>query len=167
MNRRYTKHDFKTNLQKLYDIFPNAAIGFDLIVGLPGETEELFSETIQFLEDLNFTYLHVFSYSIRKGTKAEKMKGHVKGDIKKTRSNTLTELSNKKLSKYKEKIIEKNINLECVIEENKLGYWTGLSDHYVRIYLKNDAELKNQHLHLKPVALFKDGIEVEIIDQNR
>ena len=163
MGRRYTTKQFRDTIIKLRDIFPDVAIGIDVIAGLPGESEELFQKTHHFLSNLEFTYLHVFSYSKRSGTRAEKMKDHVNGKIIKQRSNQLISISNTKLAEYTDFIINNNIELKGVIEQKTDDYWTALSDHYVRIFLLSDENLEKKYLHLNPISKKYDGIEVEII----
>jgi len=163
MGRRYSTEQFRNVITKLKSIFPDVAIGIDAIAGLPGETEELFQKTHHFLSNLDFTYLHVFSYSKRSGTLAEKMKGHVNGNIIKQRSNQLISISNTKLAEYTNFIINDKIELKGVIEQNIDGYWTALSDHYVRIFVRSDEDLEKKYLHLNPISKKYDGIEVEII----
>jgi len=162
MGRRYSTTQFHNIITKIRKIFPDVAIGIDVIAGLPGETEELFQKTHHFLTNLNFTYLHVFPYSKRLGTRAEKMSGHVNGNIIKQRSNKLLSISNLKLTEYLDFIIANNIELKGVIEQKKDDYWTALSDHYVRIYVKSDEILEKKYLHLKPISKKYDGIEVKI-----
>ncbi len=163
MGRHYTTEQFQNTITKIRKIFPDVAIGIDVIAGLPGETEELFQKTHDFLSNLKFTYLHVFSYSKRSGTKAEKMKGHVNGNIIKQRSNELILISSIKLAEYTKFILENNINLMGVIEQKTDDYWTALSDHYVRVYVKSDEDLEKKYLHLNPISKKYDGIEVNII----
>lgn len=163
MGRRYSTEQFRNTIAKLRDIYPEVAIGIDVIAGLPGETDELFQKTYHFLSNLDFTYLHVFSYSKRSGTRAGKMKGHVNGKIIQQRSNELISISNAKLAEYTNSIINNKIELKGVIEQRSNGYWTALSDHYVRIFLQSDDDLKKKYLHLNPISKKYDGIEVEIM----
>jgi len=160
MGRRYSTEQFRNTIAKIRNIFPDVAIGIDVIAGLPGETEELFHKTHHFLSNLEFTYLHVFSYSKRSGTRAEKMKDHVNGKIIKQRSNKLISISKAKLTEYIDFIINNNIELKGVIEQKADDYWTALSDHYVRIFLKSNENLKKKYLHLNPISKKYDGIEV-------
>ncbi|MDP8268650.1 MAG: tRNA (N(6)-L-threonylcarbamoyladenosine(37)-C(2))-methylthiotransferase MtaB [Candidatus Tenebribacter davisii] len=163
MGRRYTTAQFENTINKLRTIFPDVAIGIDVISGLPGETDELFQKTHLFLTNLDFTYLHVFSYSKRPGTRAEKMKDHVNGKIIKQRSNKLIAISETKLGKYIDYIIKNKIELQGVIEHRKNGYWTALSDHYVRVYINSNENLEKKYLHLTPVSKNDYGIEANII----
>ncbi|MDY6915056.1 MAG: tRNA (N(6)-L-threonylcarbamoyladenosine(37)-C(2))-methylthiotransferase MtaB, partial [Candidatus Cloacimonadota bacterium] len=128
MNRNYTTAQFQKKIAVLRDIFPDTAFGFDLIVGLPGETEELFKETYNFLKNMSFTYLHLFSYSKRPGTKAAKMEDQVNGKIIKQRMNDLQKLSYQKTEEYKYFLIENCITLKGVAEKKQDMYWTALSD---------------------------------------
>lgn len=162
MGRKYTTIEFAETIQKLKDIFPDAAFGIDIIVGLPGETEELFQKTFSFLQSLEFTYLHVFSYSRRPETRAAKMSGQVHGSIIKSRSNALTELSQQKTETYVEKILADKTPLSGIIEMKKSEYWTALSDHFVRIYLQSDEPLEKKYLHFLPLRKRFDGVEVAI-----
>jgi len=164
MGRRYSTEQFQDVISKLKKIFPDVAIGIDVITGLPGETEELFHKTHLFLSNLDFTYLHVFSYSKRPGTRAEKMNGHVNGKIIKERSNKLIAISDAKLEGYTDFIVNNNIELRGIIENKINGLWTALSDHYVRIYLNKDGELEKKYLHLSPVSKLFDGVEVMITE---
>ena len=163
MGRRYTIKQFQDTIMKIREIFLDVAIGIDVIAGLPGETEELFKKTHQFLSNLDFTYLHVFSYSKRSGTRAEKMKGHVNGKIIKKRSNELISISIVKLAEYTDFIIKNNIELKGIIEKRSDRYWTALSDHYVRIFVKSEENIEKKYLHFRPVSKKYTGIKVEII----
>ena len=162
MNRRYSTADFRKLIEKLHLIKPDVTIGIDVIAGLPDESEELFRETYDFLMSLDFTYLHVFSYSKRPGTKAAKMKNQVKGDVINRRSGKLIELSEAKKKKYLKEIISGKTPLSGVLETFENGFWTALSDHYVRIYFPSSENLKGKFMRFKPIKKYKDGIEVEI-----
>lgn len=164
MNRHYDTAEFATQIGKLRKVRPDVSIGIDLIVGLPGETDELFSKTEKFLVDLDFTYLHVFSYSKRKGTKAAEMKGQVNGKVITKRNNQLTRLSEAKKAKYTKQILENKTLLGGIVETKQDGYYTSLSDHYVRIYFQSAKELEKQYIKAVPVELFRDGLKVKLVD---
>jgi len=166
MGRDYTTFDFTKLIQKIYDILPDSAIGIDVIAGLPGESEELFLKTYEYLSGLDFTYLHVFSYSQRPGTKATKMKEQVHGKTIKERSRKLLELSERKLQNYLDFILKRNVPLKGVIETQTKGFWTALSDHYVRIYFKNNNEdLSEKFFHFFPTRKKYKGIEVNLLNR--
>ena len=160
MNRNYTTSEFAEKINKLHKIIPKLAIGIDVITGFPGETDELFSKTEKFLSELDFTYLHVFSYSRRPGTKAAEMKNQVNGRKINYRSNRLIDLSKNKTEKYLEKILKNKIVLSGIVENQIDGYWTALSDHYLRIYLKNNDNLLGKYLKFEPKEKKFNGVEV-------
>ena len=160
MNRRYSKKQFQKLLFKLKNVRNDVAIGIDVIAGLPGETEILFQEAVDFLESLPITYIHGFSYSKRFGTKAAEMKNHVNGTIIKERNKIFHQISSRKLEEFKNYLIEKKSLLSGIMEDKQDNHWTALSDHYVRIYYKNENNLKRKFMRFIPVKSFKDGIEV-------
>ena len=151
-----------------------SAIGFDVIVGLPGETEELFEETYKFLEKLDFTYLHVFIYSKRKGTIAASMKGQVNGKIAKERSKRLLELSQNKKKVFFEKLIENQIPLfaqkEGYDKEKKM--WYGTSDRYVKVYVRvtsyklQDKSYKIQDTRLPSISQSEIGTTKKLLPKS-
>lgn len=164
MKRHYDTAEFRQTITNIINIFPNSAFGIDVIVGFPGETEELFQETYDFLASLPITYLHVFTYSRRKGTPAYSMKNQINGTIQKERTNRLIELSNCLTDKYIDMIIANKIELIAIVEEKLDDYWTSLSDHFVRIYYYGNELQKKQRIRVKPICRFKEGIKVELID---
>lgn len=164
MGRHYNTSEFKKTIEELRNIFPTAAFGFDLIAGLPGETDHLFQETFDFLSNINFTYLHVFPYSRRPGTRAYDMKNQIKGNITKERVKRLTELSDRKKEQYIEFILNNKIKLKGIIETRAEMHWTSLTDHYVRIYCtSNEVDTKDVVCFI-PERKYLNGLEVELID---
>lgn len=163
MGRKYTTAEFSKTIRRLKNIFPDCAIGIDVIAGLPGETEELFQETFSYLQSLDFTYLHVFSYSSRPGTRAAEMPNQINGKIINHRSNILTQLSQQKTEIYISQILNSKIELRGVIEQKKDKFWTALSDHFIRIYLKSEIDIRKKYLHFFPVKKRFDGVEVKNI----
>ncbi|HCX73020.1 MAG TPA: tRNA (N(6)-L-threonylcarbamoyladenosine(37)-C(2))-methylthiotransferase MtaB [Candidatus Cloacimonas sp.] len=161
MNRHYTTAQFRQKLEVLREIFPDAAFGFDLVVGLPGETEQFFAETYRFLQELDFTYLHLFSYSKRPGTKAAEMKGQVNGRIIKERVNILKELSNKKTALYSKHLLDNQIRMRGIAETEQDGYWTALSDHYMRIYQQKPKLQQGDIIQGNPTQIFRDGLLIQ------
>ena len=115
MNRHYTTAEFKKATELLRKAYPNVALTTDIIVGFPGETDEEFNTTYEFLKGINFYKMHVFKYSPRHGTKAEKMPNQVDGNIKEERSKKLIELSDRNEIEYNKSYIGKNV--EVLIED--------------------------------------------------
>ncbi len=129
MNRRYTTEEFKKSTQLIKKAYPNVALTTDIIVGFPGETEEEFEKTYQFLKDINFYRMHVFKYSPRKGTKAEIMENQVEGNLKEQRSRRLIELSNENEKEHNKKYIGKEV--EVLFEEKEGDYIKGHTTNYM------------------------------------
>ncbi len=142
MGRKYRIEDYKLLINKLNKKIPGIAIGTDIIVGFPDETQEDFEKTYNFLNTLPLTYLHVFPYSSRPLTKSSSLtpkNSHkeIKDRVKKLRA----------LSQIKQNLLyesQKNKYLPVLFEEQKNGFWLGLTDNYLRIKIKSDDNLKNQ-----------------------
>jgi len=147
MNRSYTTDDFQKIIYNIKHEIPEAAIGCDVMVGFPGETDEEFEKTFSFLDRLDVSYLHIFRYSSRPNTAAANMKWKSDGIKNRQRMHQLIKLSNEKKMKYFDYLVDKRIPLTAVLETQKNGLWTAVSDHYARIYLKDEkarkGELKN------------------------
>jgi len=132
MKRRYKRGLYKERIDYIKSLIPNACIGADVIVGFPGETDELFMETYRFIQSLDISYLHVFSYSERDNTVANKLPDVVHNQIRYKRSKLLRSLSIKMKRKFYSKQVgtKKNILFES---ENKKGFIYGFSENYVRV----------------------------------
>lgn len=142
MNRRYKTGEFREIVKKLRDNIPEVALTTDIIVGFPGETEEEFNQTYNFLNEIKFSKMHVFKYSPRKGTKAENFPNQVDGSIKEERSNALIEMSNKNAENFAEQYLGKEI--EVLFEREHDGHTTN--------YLEVESEephVPNEILRLK------------------
>lgn len=132
MRRRYKTDLYESRVELIRKFMPNASIGVDVIVGFPGETDEMFLETYNFIEKLDVTYLHVFSYSERENTKAIELNGVVPKKTRNKRSKLLRLLSaSKKTSFYKNNIgTDYNVLFES---ENKNGLIEGYTENYIRV----------------------------------
>ena len=140
MNRKYTTEEFAEGVKILRRYFDNPAITTDVIVGFPGETQEEFDVTYEYLRRIKFYELHVFKYSRRKGTMADKMPDQVDEQIKSARSDRLLELDEKLSTQYREKYIGKDI---CVLTEEVnviegTAYMTGFTPTYVKVAIPVD-----------------------------
>lgn len=143
MNRRYTTEQFKEIVKRLRNTYSDVNLTTDIIVGFPGETEEDFETTYNYLKKINFYKMHVFPYSPRKGTVAAKMPDQIQGDIKEKRSKKLIELSNENQKQYNQNLIGKDV--EVLFEEkNKEGYYKGHTQNYILVEYKTDEELENK-----------------------
>ncbi len=141
MNRRYTAEEFAEIVKRVRNIYPDAILTTDIIVGFPGETDEEFEKTYEFLKDINFYKMHIFKYSPRKGTKAENMPNQVSGDIKEKRSKILLELSNKNELAYQESYVGKTVDV--LFEEKDGEYYKGHTPNYLMVKVKSDKNLEN------------------------
>ena len=139
MNRKYDLKYFEDKINEIRKIRPEISISTDIIVGFPGETEEDFEGTIEFSKKIAFSKIHVFPYSIRKNTKAEKMPGHLDNSIKKERARRLIEVSKELEEQYMNKFINKEV--EILTENYKEGYTYGHTGNF--LYVKVNKKLPN------------------------
>ncbi|HBM81240.1 MAG TPA: tRNA (N(6)-L-threonylcarbamoyladenosine(37)-C(2))-methylthiotransferase MtaB, partial [Clostridiaceae bacterium] len=143
MNRRYTAAQYEDIVEKLRDAFPGVSITTDIITGFPGETDEEFNETYNFLKRLELSKTHVFKYSPRRGTPAAKFKGQVSPEVKEKRSNMLLKLNEINEKKFIDKFIGGTLDVlfEQRVKEDA-DYLEGYSDNYINIRIKsNDNKL--------------------------
>ena len=162
MQRRYNTTDYKNLIEKLVTEISNLAIGVDVIVGFPGETDDDFLITYNFLRDLPISYLHVFTYSERPNTKAISLDGNVDQAIRKRRNNMLRILSEKKRLEFYRKMLAQK--LTAVFEhENHDGFMKGFTENYVRIKTKYNSELINKFVPVKIVEIDENICTAEII----
>lgn len=159
MNRRYTADEFLWATERLRAKFPNAALTTDIIVGFPGETEEEFEKTYEFLKKIKFYQMHVFKYSPRKGTKAAVMPNQIDGNIKEARSKRLIELSQNNELEYNKSHISDEV--EVLFEERDGDYYKGHTKNYIVVKYKTQDELENCILKLKVVYANKDYLIAE------
>ena len=142
MNRKYTTKQFADVVKRIRDNIENVNLTTDIIVGFPGETEEEFGKTYNFLKKMDFYKMHVFKYSKRDGTVAAKMKNQVDGNIKEERSKKLIELSNSNELKFNQEYVGKEI--EVLFEEKHEDFYVGHSRNYMVVKLKSNETLENK-----------------------
>lgn len=149
MGRRYLRELYEDRVAKIKALMPHCCIGVDVIVGFPGETDELFLETYQFLNELPISYLHVFTYSERANTRATEMDQVVPMKKRNERSKMLRILSEKKRRKFYEENL--NLSFEVLFEEDiEDGMMHGFTENYIRVTAKYDPLLINE---IKTVTL--------------
>jgi threonylcarbamoyladenosine tRNA methylthiotransferase MtaB len=157
MKRRYLRELYADRVWKIKSQMPNCCIGVDVIVGFPGETHEDFLETYNFLNELDISYLHVFTYSERENTLASEMAGSVPRHERAERSKMLHILSDKKRRRF----YEENIGKESVVLfENDVedGMMHGFTENYIRVTAKYDPILINELKKLKLAGINSDGL---------
>ena len=152
MNRRYTTKQFEKIVELIRKNYKDAILTTDIIVGFPGETEEEFNKTYEFLKKIKFYKMHVFKYSQRKGTKAATMQMQIDGNIKEIRSQKLIELSNRNEREYNKLYIGKEV--EVLFEERKEGVYKGHTKNYILVYLPekyihNNEKIENEIINVK------------------
>lgn len=157
MRRRYLKELYVDRVQKIKEVMPHACIGVDVIVGFPGETEAHFLETYHFLNDLDISYLHVFTYSERDNTIAAEMEGVVPQKVRKKRSKMLRGLSAKKRRAFYESQLgtKRTVLFEG---ENKEGYIHGFTENYVKVKYPWNPELVNTLQEVILTKIDEDGL---------
>ncbi|MBR3133920.1 MAG: MiaB/RimO family radical SAM methylthiotransferase [Clostridia bacterium] len=147
MNRRYSTEEFAESVKILRKYYDDVILTTDVIVGFPGETNEEFNTTYEFLKRIKFYKMHVFKYSLRRGTKAKKMPNQVDGKIKEIRSKKLIELSNINQKNYDQLMIGKTVKV--LFEEREGEYYKGHTENYIMIRAKTDRNLENKILDVK------------------
>lgn len=157
MRRRYLKELYVNRISKIKEMMPHACIGVDVIVGFPGETDEFFLETYNFLNELDISYLHVFTYSERDNTVAANLDGVVPKNIRTKRSKMLRGLSAKKRRAFYESQIgsERTVLFES---ENKEGYIHGFTENYVKVKSPWNPNLVNTLHQVELTKIDVDGL---------
>ncbi|WP_413512649.1 tRNA (N(6)-L-threonylcarbamoyladenosine(37)-C(2))-methylthiotransferase MtaB [Myroides odoratus] len=157
MKRRYMRELYIERVEKIRAVMPDCCIGVDVIVGFPGETDDAFLDTYNFLSNLDISYLHVFTYSERDNTEAIEMEGVVSMEVRNKRSKMLRGLSVKKRRAFYESQIglEKTVLFES---ENKEGYIHGFTENYVKVKTPWDPALVNTLHEIKLTKIDDDGI---------
>ncbi|MCD7738151.1 MAG: MiaB/RimO family radical SAM methylthiotransferase [Lachnospiraceae bacterium] len=160
MNRHYTTADFAESVVCLREAFDQPAITTDVIVGFPREKEEEFSQTVDFLEEISLYEMHIFKYSVRKGTVAAAMKGQVADGVKARRSDVLLDMTERKSEEYRRGWIGRQA--EVLFEEEKeingTKYWIGHTREYVKAALESRGNLANTLLTCEVKGMLTEEI---------
>jgi threonylcarbamoyladenosine tRNA methylthiotransferase MtaB len=166
MARRYTSERYHTIITEAQRLIPGVAISTDIITGFPGETEEDFEQTYQLAQELRFAKAHVFRFSARQGTPAARMRGQIKDEVKKARSQRLLTLNDDHGRLFREQFLGQTVSV--LIEQSKHGYWEGLTDNYIRVELHDLPEHTHdwQHAVVKTRLhhLVDDGVYGTFVD---
>lgn len=159
MNRHYKAEEFKYSVDLIRKYFPLAGITTDVIVGFPDESDEEFEETYKFIEDVNFSQLHIFKYSMREGTVASKIYKDLAPAIKQNRLERLEDIG----EKLKKDFLSKNHLVDVLIEEKEGEYFVGYSKNYIKCYLSSNEDEINNIVSGQIVELFQDGVKIKKI----
>lgn len=160
MNRKYTAEEYEEKVRLIRKYFDIPAFTTDVIVGFPGETEEEFKETLDFVQRIGFSHIHVFKYSKREGTIAAKMPNQIPEAIKQQRSNELISVAKKMSMDYKALFLGRieKILFEEEEEIDGVKYQIGHNERYVKFALKSDENLINRIVHVKTDILLTDDL---------
>jgi len=156
MKRRYTTSFYSQRVEKIKMIMPNACIAADLIVGVPGETNEEFNATYDFVKELNISYLHIFTYSERDNTLAAKLEGKVPTLLRKERSEKLHILSKEKLNSFYTQNLGKT-SLVLFEENNHNGIMFGFTENYIKVEIPYNAEYVNKLIKVELGSINESG----------
>ena len=160
MNRRYTTKQFAEIVQKLRNTYEDVILTTDIIVGFPGETEEEFEKTKDFLEKIKFYKMHILKYSVRSGTKAEKMEHQIVNCVKEERSQKLLAMSEENQEFYHQQFIGKKVDV--LVEEKNGEFYQGHTANYLLVKMKANEDLTNQ---IQTVIVEKSS-NLELIAEN-
>ena len=159
MNRHYTTGEYYNAVKLIRKYFPYANITTDIIVGFANETEEEFKETCDFVNKVNFGQVHIFPYSRRKGTTADKLyKSDLDMSVKKKRVDILEDIAGKSRKEYLTSLINKEFNV--LTEDEEKDHIVGFTENYIKVYLPKDTK-KNKILKIKLKEIFSDGVKGE------
>ena len=162
MNRKYDTKIFKEKTDLIREVFPNAGLTTDIIVGFPGETEENHKETMDFVNEIKFAKTHLFKYSKRDGTRAAKMKDQVNGNIKKDRLKDLEAIEKANREAFLEKQIGKTLEVLFEEKSDMDGAKSGYSTNYLRVNVKNPDLPSNEIYDVKIIGIENDELIGEI-----
>lgn len=161
MNRKYTTEEYLLAVQKIREYFKDATISTDIIVGFPTETEEQFNNSLNFVKKCNFAFMHIFPYSKRSGTVAERF-GILNGEIVKNRVLRMKEVEKDLKARFLRLKLGKED--EVLVENYQKGLLKGFTKGYEKCYIKSDnLSLVNQIVKVKIIEPFADGVRAEII----
>lgn len=158
MNRRYTTEEYKTIVDRLRENIPNVAITTDIIVGFPGETNDEFNKTYEFLKEIELSQMHIFKYSPRKGTPAATMENQVDPQMKQFRSDKLLNLNKENFNKFASRFIDKE--LDVLFESNVADdMYEGLTTNYIRVVVPSEKDIQGEILKVKITKVKDEYIE--------
>ena len=162
MNRKYDSKMYKEKVDLIRDVFPNAGLTTDIIVGFPGESQENHEETMEFVDEIKFAKTHLFKYSPREGTRAAKMSGQVDGNIKKQRLHDLERIEEKNRMDFLEEQIGKVLEVLIESKSDLESYSGGYSTNYLKVNVKNHIPA-NTIVRVKITDIIKDELVGEIV----
>jgi threonylcarbamoyladenosine tRNA methylthiotransferase MtaB len=160
MKRRYSQRDYRQAVALIRGLVSDAAITTDIIAGFPGETEAEFQESCDFCRRMEFARIHVFPYSRRPGTEAARMPDQVANNVRIKRTQELLSLARLSTEEYQQKFLARVTPV--LFEKQTDGVWSGLSDNYIKVYVKHNGDLANQLVPIKLMEVYRDGMRGEV-----
>lgn len=161
MNRHYTREEYLEKCKKIYEVFPNAGITTDIIVGFPTETETDFLDSLSIVEEAGFSQIHAFPYSPREGTNAYKKYKELPYAVKKERLDRLLKAGAEQKEKYLQAFLGKSLTI--VPEQYANGYTEGYSENYIRLYVP--LEIGKSPMQVRAEKRFQDGLLCSVIEK--
>lgn len=155
MNRHYNREEFRKLIENVKNAIPGVAISTDIIVGFPGETEEMFAESLDYIRSLGFSRVHVFPYSPREGTPAASMPDQIPDNIKKERVHRLQQVAEEMTRAFHEQYL--GTKQKVLWETRTKGVTDGVTDTYIRVYSKADV-IPGEITEVKLERLYEDGV---------
>lgn len=155
MNRHYNREEFRKLIENVKNAIPGVAISTDIIVGFPGETEEMFAESLEYIKSLGFSRVHVFPYSPREGTPAASMPDQIPDNIKKERVHRLQQVAEEMTRAFHEQYL--GTKQKVLWETRTKGITDGVTDTYIRVYTKADV-IPGEITEVKLERLYEDGV---------
>jgi threonylcarbamoyladenosine tRNA methylthiotransferase MtaB len=166
MRRKYPREVFSSRVDKIKSLMPGACIAADVIVGFPGETDEDFDDTYRFIEELDISYLHVFTYSERPGTKANAFGESVNDAVRKKRSQLLHKLSEEKKNHFY--LSQKGLTFNVLFESDEAdGYMFGFTENYIKVMTAFNPQLVNKIIPVRLLGKEGECCRVELVDGKR
>ncbi len=163
MNRHYTSEDYKEVVEALRKHIPDVSITTDIIVGFPGETEEEFNTTYEFLRDIKLSKMHIFKFSPRKGTRAAEMKDQINGDVKDERSSKLIALSSKNEAEFMERFLGREMKvLYEQLHNGETDRFEGYTPNYIKVISESDKDIEGEILNTKLLSAEQEFIAGKI-----
>jgi len=163
MNRKYTTREYMASVNRIRNVFSDAAITTDIMVGFPGETDKEFEKTLEFVKNVSFAEAHIFKYSIRKGTVAEKMINQIDAHAKEERSKKLIALTNGTRDEFLSSFTGKDVSVLFEREfKGEAGVYEGKTDNYITVIAKSEKDLSGKIKNVK-IEKIKNAIAYGVI----
>lgn len=147
MNRKYTASEYENAVTLLREYYPNCAVTTDVIVGFPGESEQDFNESLEFVNKIGFAKVHIFPYSKRNGTKAAEMVGHLSKAVKQEREKALSKIETKKRNEFLSAMV--GTTQQVLVERCRDGICNGFTKNYIQVHFKGENSLCNNFINVK------------------